>query len=98
MESVFKSYDYEKTISRLTSILDQSDVNYEEVKELPSRDKLTFTNGYYANCSALFIDIRDSSSLPSKYKRPKLARLYRAYISECVAIMAETPTAVRSTL
>lgn len=88
MEAVFRSYDFLKSIDRITDILDQSDINYEEVKELPSRDKLTFTNGYYAYCSALFIDIRDSSSLPTKYKRPKLARLYRAYISECIAVMA----------
>jgi class 3 adenylate cyclase len=47
---------------------------------------LTFTNGFYAYCSALFIDIRDSSLLPDKYTRPRLAKLYRAFISEMVAI------------
>ena len=87
MESNYKSYAYIESIRRLTSILDQSDVNYIETDSLPNRDKLTFSNGFYANCSALFIDIRDSSSLPNKYKRPKLARLYRAFISECVAVM-----------
>lgn len=87
MEANFKSYDYLESIKRLTSILDQSDINYEEKDSLPPRDKLTFTNGFYANCSAIFIDIRKSSELPDKYKRPKLARLYRAFISESVAVM-----------
>jgi hypothetical protein len=34
----------------------------------------------------MFVDIRNSSKLPDKYKRPRLARLYRAYISEIVAV------------
>lgn len=87
MEASFKSYEYLASINRLTAILDQSDLSYEEKDQLPNRDKLTFSNGFYANCAAIFIDIRESSKLPQKYKRPKLARLYRAFISECVAIM-----------
>jgi hypothetical protein len=35
----------------------------------------------------LFVDIRDSFRLPDLYKRPALAKLYRAYISDMVAIM-----------
>lgn len=87
MDSDDKTYDHVASFKRIDDILKQPDVNYEEVKELPDRDRLTFTNGFYAYCSALFIDIRGSSDLPAKYKRPTLARLYRAYISECVAIM-----------
>ncbi|WP_406288012.1 hypothetical protein [Streptomyces sp. NBC_00209] len=56
------------------------------MNSLPDRDKLTFTNGFYANCSAIFVDIRKSSQLPSHYRRPRLARIYRAYLSELVAI------------
>jgi class 3 adenylate cyclase len=60
--------------------------DYEEVKALPDRDTLTFANGFYAYCSALFIDIRESSRLPDLYNRPALAKLYRAFISEMVAV------------
>jgi class 3 adenylate cyclase len=60
---------------------------FEEVEGLPGRDKLTFTNGFYGTCSALFIDIRDSSGLATKYKRPTLAKIYRAFISEMVALL-----------
>lgn len=87
MDSNFKIYDYIPSFSRLDGILSQPQSSYEEVKELPDRDKLTYTNGFYAYCSALFVDIRDSSKLPDKYRRPALAKLYRAYISEMVAIM-----------
>jgi class 3 adenylate cyclase len=57
----------------------------------PPRDKLTFNNGFYVNCSALVVDIRNSSNLPSIHNRPKLAKLYRAYISETVAVMNGNP-------
>jgi class 3 adenylate cyclase len=91
MQSTHSSYELEKSFQRLTDILNQSDIAYEEVDALPDRSKLTFTNGYYASCSALFVDIRDSSSFTSKYRRPTIARIYRAYISEMVAIMVNDP-------
>jgi hypothetical protein len=87
VDSNFKVYDHTSSFKRLDGILGQSQSNYEEVKELPDRDKLTYSNGFYAYCSALFVDIRGSSKLPDHYRRPALAKLYRAYISEMVAIM-----------
>jgi hypothetical protein len=87
MDSNFKSYDYVSSFGRLDNILSQPQPSYEEVKELPDRDKLTYTNGFYAYCSDLFVGIRESSKLPDKYRRPALAKLYRAYIAEMVAIM-----------
>lgn len=87
MKATGKTYSHSASFERMRDILDGSDVNYEEVDSLPDREDLTFRNGYYANCSAVFIDIRKSSSLPDKYKRPRLAKLYRAFISEMVAVM-----------
>jgi class 3 adenylate cyclase len=86
MDSNYRAYNYISSFSRIDDILALPAGNYEEVNALPDRDRLTFTNGFYAYCSAMFIDIRDSSTLPSKYKRPALAKLYRAFISEMVAI------------
>ncbi len=54
---------------------------------LPDRDKLTFVNGFYGMCAAVFVDVRNSSGLTKKYQRPKLAKLYRAFISEMVAVL-----------
>jgi len=87
VDSNFKTYNYVSSFARLDDILSQSQSNYEEVTELPDRDRLTYSNGFYAYCSALFVDIRDSSKLPELYRRPALAKLYRADISEMVAIM-----------
>ena len=87
MKSNFQLYEYLKSFDRLDDILAENDVSYEEVDAIPSRDKLTFTNGFYINCSAMFVDIRDSSSFPDKYKRPTLAKLYRSYASEVTAVM-----------
>jgi class 3 adenylate cyclase len=87
MRSNYRAYDHVASAGRMAEILDQPGVSYEERDSLPSRESLTFSNGYYANCSAIFIDIRESSFLPNKYKRPKLARLYRAFLSEAIAVM-----------
>jgi class 3 adenylate cyclase len=86
MDSNYKWYNHVASAERIDAILAQPQGNYEEVDSLPDREKLSYTNGFYANCSALFVDIRGSSALPAKYKRPALAKLYRAYISEMVAI------------
>lgn len=93
MEANFKAYSMESSLDRLDEILGQPSGQFEESDSLPSREKLTFNNGFYAKCSAIFVDIRDSSSLPSKYKRPTLAKIYRAYISEMVAILNGNPDA-----
>lgn len=87
MDSNHKGYDPVASFSRIDSYFAAASGNYEEVSELPDRDRPTYSNGFYAMCSAVFIDIRDSSKLPQKYKRPALAKLYRAFISEAVAIL-----------
>ena len=93
MDSNHSTYDFKASFSRIDGILAAPSGNYEEVDSLPDRDRLTYANGFYANCSALFVDIRDSSQLPSKYKRPVLAKIYRAFISELVAVMNGHPKA-----
>lgn len=87
MESTGTRYDHIASYARIKDILDAADVNYEESHSLPTRDRLTFRNGFYANCSAMFVDVRDSSTIPGQYRRPKLAKLYRAYISEVVSVL-----------
>lgn len=88
MKSNYSIYNFEKSRARIKEILDAKDTSYEEVEKIPARDSLTFSNGYYVTkTSALFVDIRSSSDLPIKYKRPTLAKIYRNYISELVAII-----------
>ncbi len=89
MNASYANYDYKVSAKRIQEILDTPDINYEEKDTIPSRDKLTFTNGFYVNCTAMFVDMRDSSKLTDKYKRPTLARIYRSYLSELVAVMRD---------
>lgn len=88
MKATNSSYNFKNSRERIKDILAAGDVSYKEVDTIPSRDRLTFTNGFYVNnTAALFVDIRNSSKLPEKYKKRVLARIYRAYISELVAII-----------
>lgn len=87
MDGNFKAYSYTSSSERIESILNQPAGAFEEVDSLPDRDKLTYTNGFYSKCSAIFIDIRDSSGLTAKHKRPTLAKIYRAFVSEMVAVL-----------
>lgn len=91
MDGNFKPYDYVKSSARIKEILDQPAGMFQEVDGLPDRDKLTYTNGFYGTCSALFIDIRGSCALTQKHKRPTLAKIYRAFISEMVALLNSDP-------
>lgn len=86
MESNHQLYNHVASDERIREILDSSE-KFDEVNEIPPRDKLTYSNGFYVNCAALFIDIRDSSKLPEKHSRPVLGKIYRAFLSECVAII-----------
>ena len=87
MEASYSPYDFNKSIERIDEILDGSDTSYENKKSIPSRSSLTFNNGYYVECSAIFIDIRDSKYLSATHTRPVLAKIYKTYISELVAVL-----------
>ncbi|MEK6495216.1 adenylate/guanylate cyclase domain-containing protein [Myroides odoratimimus] len=78
-------YKYVESYGRLEEIIDSTEV-FEKVSVVPNSESLTYKNGYYIDCYSIFIDIRESSKLPDKYQRPTLAKIYRAYISEIVAI------------
>ncbi|MCQ4296640.1 hypothetical protein NAU58_13740 [Pseudomonas stutzeri] len=87
MEAKYSPYDYAKSRERIDEILNSSDSEYKDSKSIPSRDKLTFDNGYYVDCSAIFVDMRGSKDLNAKHKRPTLAKIYKTYISELVAVI-----------
>lgn len=84
------TYDVAASDTRLKEILDSSEA-FNEVDAIPSRDRLTYSNGFYVNCTAVFIDIRGSSQLPQNHTRPVLGKIYRAYLSECLSIMNNDP-------
>jgi len=91
MQTTFSSYNYAYSIDRINEILNSSDYNYQEKHSIPLREELTFTNGFYVDCSTMFVDMRGSQELSNKYKRPTLVRIYRSYISELIAVMRSHP-------
>ena len=80
-------YDVDKSSARIDEILNVSNQEFIEKDSIPSRDTLTYKNGCYVNVTCLFIDIIGSSDMTDKHKRPTLAKIYRCFISECVAII-----------
>lgn len=87
MEAIYSEFNFLDSVGRINEILSSSDQNYEEKESIPIRTSLTFTNGYYVSASALFVDIRNSKNLTDKHTKPKLAKLYRSYISEVVSVL-----------
>ena len=83
-------YKLEESLSRIDAILNTTGY-YEESDDIKKRCSLTYDNGYYMNCYALFVDIRDSSQLAEVHEKRVLARLYGSYISELTAIMQSFP-------
>lgn len=87
MDGNYKTYSHTASAKRIDDILSQPTGQFEETSSLPDRDKLTYSNGFYGLCSAVFVDIRDSSGLTEEHKRPALAKIYRSFISEMVAVL-----------
>jgi len=87
LEGKYVPYDYLTSFERIEDKIASSDNSFPERNDIPQRTELTFSNGFYVNCTALYIDIRNSSDLPNHHTRPKLAKLYRAYISEVIAVI-----------
>ena len=84
------NYDFDKSVKRIDDMLNTSG-EFEKTDDIQKRKNLTYDNGYYLDCYALFVDIRDSSKLPSIHKKYVLTKLYRSYISEVTAIMQSYP-------
>ena len=47
MEANHRSYEFKASFARIDSYLDANEGVYEEVQEIPRRDKLTYSNGFY---------------------------------------------------
>ena len=79
-------YSCLESIKRIDSYLNDSG-DYQDKTDIPTRNQLSYSNGFYVNCYALFVDIRSSSKLTALHQKRVLARIYRSYISELTAIM-----------
>ena len=87
METKYKKYNFKESFNRIDDILDESDKSFEALKSIPSRNNLTYKNGFYVDCSTISITLRDSKKLPTRFSLPILTKIYRSFISEIVAIL-----------
>lgn len=79
-------YDYKSGKERIEKILD-GDLKVIEQNIIPSDDSFTFSNGYYGWVTAIFVDIRNSSSLFSDENKEKVAKIIRSFTSEIIEIL-----------
>lgn len=80
-------YSVDESSKRLDEILNASDNNYCNKNSIHIRNNLTFKNSYYVNVTTVFIDIVGSLDMTDDHKRPASAKMHRAFLFECVAIM-----------
>ena len=87
MEPKSKQYNFKESFKRIDDILDEPDKSFEESKSIPSRNNLTYKNGFYVDCSAISITLGGPIEEPEKFSVPVLTKIYRGFISETVAIL-----------
>lgn len=80
------SYDYKAGKDRINDILD-NELEVIEQDKLPNDENFTYTNAYYSWVSAIFVDIRDSSSFFSNYDKENISKIIRSFSSEIIEIL-----------
>ena len=83
------SYDYKEGKKRVEAILD-NELEIIEQDKLPVIDKLTFDNAYKSWVSAIFVDIRDSTSLFTEEDKEKVSKIIRSFTSEIIEILRDS--------
>lgn len=89
-----KEFDLDKSEEVINKTLEGK--QFETLDYIPSIEeedsKFTYENGYYVNCTAIFIDIRKSTELTKKMHSHTVSKFYRAYIGQVVRILRSMET------
>ena len=81
-------YNYRNSKQNIINIL-TSKTKIEEKDEIPLENEFTYENGVRCWTTAIFVDIRDSSTLFFVFFKDKLARFMRAFTSEIITILSQ---------
>lgn len=81
-------YDYKLAKQNVVNIL-TSKTKIEEKDRIPNENEFTYENGVRSWITAIFVDIRNSSSLFTETNKDKLARFMRAFTSEIISILSQ---------
>lgn len=83
-------YDYKNRKAEIEKVIDDMD-KINKVERIPkSEDKFTYTNGYKAWTTAIFVDIRNSTQMfatDSDEEELNVARTIRGFTSEIIEIL-----------
>lgn len=79
-------YDYKAGKKRIKDILDNN-LQVIEQNKIPNDDNFTYDNSYYGWVTAIFVDIRDSSSYFSNEDKVEVSKAIRAFTSETIEIL-----------
>lgn len=82
----FTDYDYKNRKKEVEDILDNTD-EVNEVTRFPRNEDFTYTNGYKAWASAIFVDLRDSTTLFSEHDDVEISKVIRGFTSEIIEIL-----------
>ncbi|MGG3124024.1 adenylate cyclase [Priestia megaterium] len=86
----FLNYDYKERKKKVEEILDNTD-KVNEVSTFPRDEDFTYTNGYKAWAGAIFVDLRDSTTLFSGSNDVDIAKVIRGFTSEIIEILRKDP-------
>lgn len=81
-------YDYKEGKLRILSILEDNLTVNENVR-IPSDRLFTYENSYYGWVTAVFVDIRDSTSIFSSNNKVNVSKIIRSFTSEVIEILRE---------
>lgn len=81
-------YNYRESKKRIDVILNDSN-DIKEVERIPSDSEFTYENGYFGWVTALFVDIRHSTSLFANNKKSSTAKIVRCFTSEIIDILKD---------
>ncbi|MED4057169.1 adenylate/guanylate cyclase domain-containing protein (plasmid) [Niallia taxi] len=82
----FNTYDYKERKKKVEEILDNTN-SVNEVEKFPSNDSFTYSNAYKAWAGAIFVDLRDSTTLFSGDNDLEIAKVIRGFTSEIIEIL-----------
>lgn len=85
MKATNTAYKLKDSLSRIDEILNAPNTDFVDKNCIPTSG-LTYKNGFYVYCTAVFVDICGSSDMTDEHRRPVLAKIYRSFISEMVAM------------
>jgi class 3 adenylate cyclase len=81
------NYPYKERKQKVEEILDSTDAVKEDIKQFPRDEDFTYTNGYKAWATSIFVDLRESTKLFTEQDDVKIAKVIRGFTSEIIEIL-----------